>query len=45
MEWQEHPTIASNDIRITAEMEIGQSWADLKSLPNNATLAEIEKII
>jgi len=45
MEWQEHLTIASNDIRITAEMEIGQSWADLKPLPNNATLTEIEKTI
>ena len=38
-------TIASNDIRITAEMEIGKSWADLKPLPNNATLEEIQKII
>ncbi len=45
MEWQEHITIASNDIRITAEMEIGKSWADLKLLPNNATLEEIQKII
>ena len=45
MQWQEHLTIASNDIRITAEMEIGKSWADLKLLPNNATLEEIQKII
>ena len=45
MEWQEHLTIASNDIRITAEMEIGKSWANLKSLQNNATLVEIKKII
>jgi len=45
MEWQEHLTIASNDIHITAEMEIGKSWADLKPLQNNATLVEIEKTI
>ena len=45
MEWQEHVTIASNDIHITAEMEIGKSWADLKPLPNNATLEEIQKIV
>jgi DNA polymerase-1 len=45
MEWQEHLAIASNDIRITAEMEIGKSWADLKPLQNNATLVEIKKII
>ncbi len=45
MEWQEHLAIASNDIRITAEMEIGKSWANLKPLQNNATLVEIEKTI
>ena len=45
MEWQEHLAIASNDIRITAEMEIGKSWADLKPLQNSATLVEIKKII
>ena len=45
MEWQEHQTIAANDIHITAEMEIGESWADLKPLKNNATLEEIQKIV
>ena len=32
-------------IKVTAEMEIGKSWANLKPLQNNATLAEIKKII
>ena len=45
MQWQEHPTIASVDVPMKANMEIGPDWATQVKLPNQATETEIQNIL
>lgn len=44
MEWNEHPAIKSDEVPMAADMTIGLTWADQFSLPNNASIEEIEEI-
>jgi len=45
MEWNDHPLIKSDDVPMRASLEIGQSWAELFTLPNHATIKEIEDVL
>lgn len=44
MEWQEHPSIQSDKIKIGAELDIGKSWDKQKTLNNKASLYEIQAV-
>lgn len=44
MMWQEHPTLES-DVRMAAELDIGPSWKDQKTLKNNMTEEQISEIL
>ncbi len=45
MEWNEDPKIKSTDVPMSAGLDIGKSWADMTTLPNNATIEEIQDVI
>ncbi len=45
MEWNDHPLIKSSSVPMGAELDIGNSWDQMITLPNNATLNEITKFI
>lgn len=44
MEWQEHPSIKSDEIKLTAELDIGYSWDKMVTLPNRISQTEIATI-
>lgn len=41
MAWQDNPTIASDDVKLGAELDFGKSWDALTTIPNTATLDDI----
>jgi len=43
--WKELPELCNIDIPLTAELEIGKSWASLHTIPNNATPLQITTIL
>lgn len=45
MSWQEDPAIKSDEIKLTAEIDIGNSWDTMLTLPNNATDSQIEELL
>ena len=45
MQWNAHPSIASNEVTMVANLEIGKSWDKQFTLPNNANVKKIEEII
>jgi thymidylate synthase len=45
MQWNEHPLIQSKDVSMEADLEIGKSWDKQTSIPNNASISQIKKII
>ena len=45
MTWQDLPPIRSNDIIIGAELDVGYSWDNCKTLPNNASITEVEDFL
>jgi len=45
MEWNDHPKIKSKDVPMKAELEIGSNLRDQTTIPNKASLAEIERIL
>jgi DNA polymerase I len=45
MEWNDHPLIKSVDVPMRASLEIGRSWDALTTLPNNASLEEIQHVL
>jgi len=45
MQWNAHPSIRSKDVLMEADLEIGKSWDKQTSLPNNASIKQIEEII
>lgn len=45
MLWQEDPMIASNEVKMEAELDIGKSWDKQYTLKNNATLEEIREFL
>lgn len=44
MSWQKG-SIVSKDVSLGAELDIGRSWANTKTLHNNATLEEVEQFL
>ena len=44
MRWNDHPTIKSDDVPMEANLDIGINWAEQYTLPNNATLKQIEEV-
>jgi DNA polymerase-1 len=45
MQWNEHPLIQSKDVLMEADLEIGKSWDKQTSIPNNASITQIEEIL
>ena len=45
MQWNAHPSIASNEVTMEANLEIGKSWDKQFTLPNNASIEKIKEII
>ena len=45
MQWNAHPSIASNEVTMEANLEIGKSWDKQFTLPNNANIEKIKEII
>ena len=45
MQWQEHPDIKSDEIKLTAELDIGLGWDKMLTLPNNATEDQIQELL
>ena len=45
MQWNAHPSIASNKVMMEANLEIGKSWDKQFTLPNNANIFKIKQII
>ena len=45
MQWNAHPSIASTDVLMEADLEIGKSWDKQTSLPNKASIEQIEEIL
>ncbi len=45
MEWNDDPKIKSKDVKIGAELDIGLSWDKQHTIPNGATLKQIEEAI
>ena len=44
MEWQEHPKLQS-DIKLGAELDIGNSWDSLITIKNNVSLEVIQETL
>ena len=45
MQWNAHPSIFSNEVKMEANLEIGKSWDKQFTLPNNASIEKIKEII
>ena len=45
MEWNDDDLIRSTDVPMAAQLEIGKSWDAQHTLPNGATIKEIEDVI
>jgi DNA polymerase-1 len=45
MEWNDHPTIKSNNIPMLSELDIGKSWDKLITLSNKISLKQIEELL
>lgn len=45
MSWQDHPAIKSDEIKLTAELDIGLSWDKMYTLPNNASDDQIQELL
>ncbi len=45
MQWNAHPSIASKNVLMEANLEIGKSWDKQTSLPNGASIEQIEEIL
>jgi len=45
MQWNAHPSILSNDVKMEANLEIGRSWDKQTVLPNNASIKNIKEIL
>ena len=45
MEWNDDDQIRSTDVPMTATLEIGKSWDQMKKVPNNATIEEVTDVI
>jgi hypothetical protein len=45
MEWQDDPMIASDDVKLGAELDVGLSWDKQYTLKNKATLDEIQEFM
>lgn len=45
MEWQNHPAIHSDEVKLGAELDIGKSWDKQYTLANKMTLKEIEEFL
>lgn len=45
MEWNDHPLIKSTEVTMGAELDIGHSWDNMITLPNNATAQQIATFI
>lgn len=41
MEWQDHPLIRSDEVKLGAELDIGLDWAHQFTLTNRMTLEEV----
>jgi len=44
MEWNDHPTIKSDDVPMGAALSIGKNWLEQYTLPNNASIDEINEV-
>lgn len=44
MEWNDHPAIKSADVPMGAKLGIGKNWKEQYTVPNNASINEINKI-
>ena len=44
MQWNDHPSIKSDQVPMLASLEIGKSWDKLITLPNSATLEQINEL-
>lgn len=45
MEWQDHPLIRSDEVKLGAELDIGLDWAHQFTLTNRMTLEEIRNFM
>lgn len=45
MEWQEHPLLKSDEVKLGAELDVGKSWDKQHTLKNNATLEEVQEFL
>ena len=45
MNWQDHPKIKSDEIKLTAELDIGNGWDKMYTLRNDATDEEIQELL
>ena len=45
MEWNDDPRIKSDVIPMTAELDVGKSWAKTKTLKNKASLEEVSQFL
>ncbi len=45
MQWNEHPLISSKEVPMAADLEIGKSWDKQTSLPNGASIKQIEELL
>ena len=45
MNWQDHPKIKSDEIKLTAELDIGNGWDKMYTLKNDATDEEIQELL
>lgn len=45
MSWQQHPKIQSTDVPLGAELDIGKSWDKMHTIPNDASVEDIETLL
>jgi len=45
MEWNDHPTIQSDDIPMLSELDIGKSWDKMVTLPNKSSIKQINETL
>jgi len=45
MSWQEDPKIQSTEVPLGAELDIGKSWDKMHTIPNDASVEDIETLL
>ena len=45
MQWQEHPAIQSDEIKLTAELDVGLGWDKMYTLKNDASDQDIQDLL